>query len=301
MTNVNLNRRPATRADIPAMSAIRIAVQENRLNNPARVTTQMYEDYLHKLGRGWVAELEGEIIAFSYAAAADASIWALFTQPGREGLGAGKQLLRLAADWLFGLGFERVLLGTEANTRADRFYAAQGWARGAMRPGSVEVDFTLSNPGPLRIAPLAPAEAQALLTASDAYMRVRYPALDEAHLETAEALGRPGVSLLGAWWQGQLVACGAAKRVQDDAAAEPYGEIKRVFVAEAWRGRGISKALMQRLELLLQAQGLTLARLETGIHQPEAQALYRGMGYRPCGPFGSHVADATGVFMEKLL
>jgi len=296
-----LNFRPATLADIPAMSAIRIAVQENRLSNPARITRQMYEDYLHRLGRGWVCELAGEIIAFSYAAAEDASIWALFTQPGREGLGAGQQLLRLAVAWLFGLGHQSVLLGTEANTRADRFYAAQGWARGAMRPDSTEVDYSLPNPGPLRIAPLQPAEAGELLAASDAYMLSRYPAVS-SHLESAEALGRPGVSLLGAWWEGQLVGCGAVKlMLQPDDGGPAYGEIKRVFLLEAWRGRGISKALMQRLELLLQIQGVTLARLETGIHQPEALALYAKLGYQRRAAFGSYAADATGVLMEKAL
>jgi len=295
-----LSFRPATLADIPAMSAIRIAVQENRLSNPARITRQMYEDYLHRLGRGWVCESDGDVIAFSYAAAEDASIWALFTEPGREGLGAGKQLLRLAVGWLFGLGHARVLLGTEANTRADRFYAAQGWARGAMRPGSDEVDYSLSNPGPLRIAPLAPDEAGALLAASDAYMLSRYPAVG-SHLESAAALGRPGVSLLGAWWDGQLVGCGAVKLVQPDDGGRAYGEIKRVFLFEAWRGRGISKALMQRLELLLQIQGVTLARLETGIHQPEAHALYQGLGYQRCGPFGGYEPDPHSVFMQKRL
>jgi len=295
-----LSFRPATLADIPAMSAIRIAVQENRLSNPARITRQMYEDYLHRLGRGWVCESDGDVIAFSYAAAEDASIWALFTEPGREGLGAGKQLLRLAVGWLFGLGHARVLLGTEANTRADRFYAAQGWARGAMRPGSDEVDYSLSNPGPLRIAPLAPDEAGALLAASDAYMLSRYPAVG-SHLESAAALGRPGVSLLGAWWDGQLVGCGAVKLVQPDDGGRAYGEIKRVFLFEAWRGRGISKALMQRLELLLQVQGVTLARLETGIHQPEAHALYQGLGYQRCGPFGGYEPDPHSVFMQKRL
>lgn len=301
----SLTFRPATLADIPAMAAIRSAVQENRLSNPARITRQMYADYLRRLGRGWVCELDGEVIAFAYAAAADASIWALFTEPGREGLGAGKQLLRLAVDWLFGLGHESVLLGTEANTRADRFYAAQGWARGAMRPGSGEVDYRLTNPGPLRIAPLPPSEAGELLAASDAYMLARYPALG-GQLESAAALSRPGVSLLGAWWEGRLVGCGAVKLVvQPEDGGPDYGEIKRVFLFEAWRGRGISKALMQRLEqqllLMQRTEGVTLARLQTGIHQPEALALYRGLGYRPRGPYGSYVQDATGVFMEKAL
>ena len=134
--------RRAIEADIPTMMRIRFAVRENRLSDPSRVTPAMCNDYLDALGRGWVAELDGEIIGFSYAARADASIWALFVDPGREGLGAGRQLLRLAAGWLFEIGNEEVRLGTEANTRADRFYAAQGWTRGGMKD-DVEVWYRL--------------------------------------------------------------------------------------------------------------------------------------------------------------
>ena len=134
--------RPATVADIPAMSRIRLAVKENALANPARITEAMYRDYLDALGRGWVAEQDGEIIGFAYADRTDSSIWALFVDPGREGRGAGKRLLRLASDWLFEIGNPEVRLGTAAHTRADRFYAAQGWAREGMKD-DVEVWYRL--------------------------------------------------------------------------------------------------------------------------------------------------------------
>jgi GNAT superfamily N-acetyltransferase len=137
-----LTFRRAIEADVPALMRIRLAVRENRLSNPTRVTPAMCIDYLDKLGRGWVAELDGEIVGFSYADRTDASIWALFVDPAHEGRGAGKQLLRLAAGWLFEIGHDEVRLGTQANTRADRFYAAQGWTRGDMKDG-VEVWFTL--------------------------------------------------------------------------------------------------------------------------------------------------------------
>jgi|SRR5450830_908348 len=119
--------RRATHADIPAMSRIRLAVTENALSDPARVTQAMYEDYLERHGRGWVAEIDGAIAAFSYADSTDASIWALFVDPAHEGRGLAKQLLRLATNWLFDSGFNRVRLSTGAGTRADRFYAMQGW------------------------------------------------------------------------------------------------------------------------------------------------------------------------------
>ena len=160
-----LNFRPATVADIPALMVIRLAVTENVLSNPARVPAQMYADYLDRLGRGWVCEQSvaqdagpsdaqdapaREIIGFSYAAQADGSIWALFVRPGSEGLGAGRELLRLASDWLFGQGHAEVTLSTEAHTRADAFYAAQGWRRGEMKDDR-EVFFTLP-----RLASISP-------------------------------------------------------------------------------------------------------------------------------------------------
>ena len=144
-----LTFRRAVADDIPTMSRIRMSVRENRLSNPARITPQMYLDYLDPLGRGWVAELDGEIIGLSYADRTDGSIWALFVDPAREGLGAGKQLLRLAVDWLFEIGFDEIRLGTEANTRADRFYAAQGWTRGEMKD-DVEVWYRLRRGDPER-------------------------------------------------------------------------------------------------------------------------------------------------------
>ncbi|HYP34231.1 MAG TPA: GNAT family N-acetyltransferase [Burkholderiaceae bacterium] len=134
--------RRATVADIPAMSRIRLAVRENRLSDPARITEEMYRDYLDALGRGWVAELDGAVIGFSGADRGDGSIWALFVDPAHEGLGAGKRLLRLAVDWLFEIGFEEVWLGTQPGTRADGFYAAQGWVQEGMKD-DVEVWYRL--------------------------------------------------------------------------------------------------------------------------------------------------------------
>lgn len=121
--------RQATRGDIPAMSAIRLAVRENILSDPSRVTEQMYIDYLDLAGRGWAAEIDGAIVGFCYAGKDNASIWALFISEEYEGRGIGKRLLHMAVDWLFDQGHASVHLTTTPDTRADRFYAAQGWTR----------------------------------------------------------------------------------------------------------------------------------------------------------------------------
>ena len=134
--------RAATIGDIPAMSAVRLAVKENVLSNPARITREMYADHVNGRGRSWVCEVEGEIVGFSSADGENASIWALFVHPSHESRGLGKNLLRLATDWLFSLGKREIVLSTEAGTRADRFYEAQGWERGEMQD-RIEVIYRL--------------------------------------------------------------------------------------------------------------------------------------------------------------
>ena len=138
-------------------------------------------------------------------------------------------------------------------------------------------------------------EVQALIAASDAFYVDLYPA-ESNHLETSEDLKKPNVILLGCRIDGELVASGAAKILRDDV---DYAEIKRLFVLDRHRGKGLSNEIMRHLESELQGRGISLFRLETGIKQPEALGLYRKLGYQERAPFGSYVADPFSVFMEK--
>jgi putative acetyltransferase len=149
-----------------------------------------------------------------------------------------------------------------------------------------------------RLTPLDPGrpEAQALMARSEALMNALYPS-ESNHFEPADGLRAPHGSFYGVWRGEQLVGCGGVKHVD----ADGYGEIKRVFVLDSERGRGIARLLMARLEAALVERGVHLARLETGIHQPEALALYRRLGYVERGPFGSYALDPLSVFFEKHL
>ena len=144
MTGPCLTFRLASVHDIPAMSRIRLSVLENRLRDPTRITPQMYADFLEKDGRGWVALVDDEIVAFSYANRIDGSIWALFVDPRFEGRGLGKQLLSLATDWLFALGFRQVTLSTGPHTRAAQFYTRLGWQLASSSAG--DSAFVLDSP-----------------------------------------------------------------------------------------------------------------------------------------------------------
>ena len=120
------------------MSRIRLSVHENVLSDPNRVTARMYEDYLALSGRGWVAEIDGAVVAFCYADTNDGSIWALFVDPDNEGQGLGKILLGMAVQWIFELGHALAWLETTAHTRADLFYCMQGWERRLVSETNVE-------------------------------------------------------------------------------------------------------------------------------------------------------------------
>ena len=80
-----------------------------------------------------------------------------------------------------------------------------------------------------------------------------------------------------------------------------WAEIKRMFVSPAARGRKVGRLLLERLEAIARQKGITALRLETGIRQPEALALYRSAGFQEIEPFGDYRPDPLSLFMEKTI
>jgi putative acetyltransferase len=139
------------------------------------------------------------------------------------------------------------------------------------------------------------AEIIALLEQSDAYMAALYPA-ESNHLLDVESLCAPEVHFLVARWEGRIVGCAALVRGQGG-----RGEIKRMFVEPAARGKGAGRGLLERIETIAQEEAIHLLQLETGGQQPEALALYRRAGFVERSPFGSYKPDPHSLFMEKRL
>lgn len=141
--------RLATLQDIPRMSEIRLAVRENQLSDPGRITVADYEDFVQGRGRSWVLEQDGpqgrQIVGFSAADGETATIWALFVDPAHEGRGHGRRLLQPAVAWLWARGAATVGLSTAPGTRADRFYRAGGWLVTGTSPHG-ELEFVLHRP-----------------------------------------------------------------------------------------------------------------------------------------------------------
>jgi Acetyltransferases len=119
--------RVAHTNDIPQLSDIRLSVKENVLSNPALVTEKDYIDYLTVRGRGWVCEINGTIVGFSIGDLQDNNVWALFIQPGYEGKGIGRELMRLLLQWYFANTNKPIWLSTAPDSRAEKFYRKYGW------------------------------------------------------------------------------------------------------------------------------------------------------------------------------
>jgi putative acetyltransferase len=133
-----------------------------------------------------------------------------------------------------------------------------------------------------------------LIDELDAYQKPLYPE-ESHHGVDLDALLDPAVAFVVARIDGDAVGCGGVV-VRDGEA-----ELKRMYVDPSRRGAGIGLALVERLEAEARGRGASVVRLETGIHQHAAIALYERCGYRHRGPFGDYAEDPMSVFMEKRL
>jgi putative acetyltransferase len=138
-------------------------------------------------------------------------------------------------------------------------------------------------------------DVRKLIEELDAFLVALYPP-ESNHLLPVDALRQPNVTFLTARTSDQVVACGALVNHDGE-----YGELKRMFVLPQFRGLKIGRRILEELELRARACELRLIRLETGISQHSALALYENAGYQRIGPFGSFHEDPLCVYLEKQL
>jgi len=147
----------------------------------------------------------------------------------------------------------------------------------------------------LREEPYDGPVAQALIAAVQQEYVARYGGPDESPVQPDEFAppdGRFVVGYVGA----EPVATGGIRRNGDDAV-----EIKRMYVAPPWRGRGLSRQVLSRLEELAVELGARRIVLETGMRQPEAMQLYETSGYERIQGFGHYCGAELSVSYGKTL
>lgn len=135
--------REAKIDDIKQIQIVRNSVTENTLTNPNLVTNKDCEEFITERGKGWVCEIDNNIVGFAIADLKESNIWALFLDPKFENRGIGQQLHKAMLDWYFTQTKNTVWLGTAYNTRAEQFYRKAGWKEVGVH-GTKEIKFEMT-------------------------------------------------------------------------------------------------------------------------------------------------------------
>ena len=138
--------REAKIEDIKQIQIVRNSVTENTLSDPNLVTYEDCVEFITVRGKGWVCEIDNQIVGFAIADLKDNNVWALFLDPMFEKKGIGLKLHNIMLDWYFAQTKETVWLGTAFNTRAEEFYRKAGWIEVGTK-GTKEIKFEMTYNG----------------------------------------------------------------------------------------------------------------------------------------------------------
>lgn len=121
-------------------------------------------------------------------------------------------------------------------------------------------------------------------------------AVESRHGFSVDKLIREGVAFFATRYDGMAAGCGGIKLFGTE-----YAEVKRMYVRPQFRGFGLGKRMLEHLAAYTTQHGITVLRLETGIHQTEAIGLYERFGFQRIPPFGDYFDDPVSLCYEKRL
>lgn len=124
---------------------------------------------------------------------------------------------------------------------------------------------------------------------------VRYGSQDDSPIDSAHFRLPDGYFVI-AYDEGVPAAMGGWRRHDAHEA-----EIKRMFVREEFRRRGLARTVLAHLEQTAREAAFGVLVLETGLAQPEAITLYRTSGYDDVPTFGYYAEAPESVHLGKAL
>ena len=122
--------------------------------------------------------------------------------------------------------------------------------------------------------------------------------LESKHALDLDGLRRPEITFWSVFDDGELVGCGALKRLD-----EHHAELKSMRTARARKRSGVASALMEHILGEATRMGFTRLSLETGSAEffGPARGLYEKFGFGYCEPFADYRLDPHSVFMTRSL
>jgi putative acetyltransferase len=140
------------------------------------------------------------------------------------------------------------------------------------------------------------ADVETLLAHHFTEMRADSPP-EACHVLPSQSLRSPNIRFFTARdAAGEILGVGALQ------ALEPgHGEIKSMRTAPAALGRGVGRAILERLIAEARESGMTKLSLETG-NSPlfdAANRLYLNSGFTRCGPFGCYKPTPFTCFYTR--
>ena len=122
----------------------------------------------------------------------------------------------------------------------------------------------------------------------------RHSPREDVHALDVTGLLADGVSFFSVREDGRLLGVGALRLID-----ESHAELKSMHTAEAARGRGVGRAMVEHLIAVARARGCRRVSLETGsmVAFAPARALYASVGFVPCEPFAGYRQSPNSTYM----
>ena len=141
------------------------------------------------------------------------------------------------------------------------------------------------------------ADVSALLERHLAFCNTHSPP-EDVHALDIEGLLDPAVAFFTLRQDGELLGVGTLKELDPS-----HAEIKSMHTAEASRGLGVGRAIVEHLLATAEARGYRRVSLETGSMDAfaPARSLYERIGFTPCGPFAEYRDSPNSNFMTLAL
>jgi putative acetyltransferase len=121
---------------------------------------------------------------------------------------------------------------------------------------------------------------------------------EDVHALDVDALLDPSVTFFSFRADGELLGVAALKGLDGEQA-----EIKSMHTAQAARGRGIGRALVDHLVGVARERGCRRVSLETGAGPAfaPARSLYASARFTPCAPFAGYRGGPNSAYMTLSL